>query len=223
MSDDDDELERRKEDMWSMDEVRSGGGAGTASTTDSPDEDQSDTSVTSDTTDPSDIQDQSDTHVISGASQTQEQSDRGDTADTADTNESDISAVSDTEDTSDTIDFKEDESVTSDTSDTTDTSDTSVTTETETIADTEPQAVGSTVREMALDAEEKGLAVRDLHNVNVYLYESIHEEMISTFKRLDSEYYQAHGEDLSKNKDFFNAVFRAGLNSPQLKEELDID
>ena len=226
MSDDDDELERRKEDMWSMDEVRSGGGAGTASTTDSPDEDQSDTSVTSDTTDPSDIQDQSDTHVISGASQTQEQSDREDMADTADTadtsdkNESGTSAVSDTEDTSDTIDSKEDESATSDT---TDTSDTSVTTETETIADTEPQAVGSTVREMALDAEEKGLAVRDLHNVNVYLYESIHEEMISTFKRLDSEYYQAHGEDLSKNKDFFNAVFRAGLNSPQLREELDID
>jgi hypothetical protein len=221
MSDDDDELERRKEDMWSMDEVRSG--AGTASTTDSPDEDRSDTSVTSDTTDTSDIQDQSDSHVMSGASQTQEQSDRedmGETADTADTaekNESGTSAVSDTEDTSDTIDSKEDESATSDTTDT------SVTTDTETIADTEPQAVGSTVREMALDAEEKGLAVRDLHNVNVYLYESIHEEMISTFKRLDSEYYQAHGEDLSKNKDFFNAVFRAGLNSPQLREELDID
>ena len=229
MSDDDDELERRKEDMWSMDEVRSGGGAGTASTTDSPGEDQSDTSVTSDTTDPSDIQDQSDTNVISGASQTQKQSDSEDMADTADTadtadisdkKESGTSAVSDTEDTSDTIDSTEDESATSDT---TDTSDTSVTTETETIADTEPQAVGSTVREMALDAEEKGLAVRDLHNVNVYLYESIHKEMISTFKRLDSEYYQAHGEDLSKNKDFFNAVFRAGLNSPQLREELDID
>ncbi|WP_227378117.1 hypothetical protein [Haladaptatus halobius] len=167
--------------------------------------------------------------------------DTSDPSDTPDKNKSDTSAVSDTEGTSDTrvrsdvsstsgdsdtIDAKEDEkgeSATSDTSSTTDTSDTSVAEETEATADTEPRAVGSTVREMALDAEEKGLAVRDLHNVNVYLYENIHDEMISTFKRLDSEYYHAHGEDLSKNKDFFNAVFRAGLNSPQLKEELNID
>jgi hypothetical protein len=58
--------------------------------------------------------------------------------------------------------------------------------------------------------------------VNVYLYDDIHREMVSMFKTLDAEYYQTHSEDLSKNKDFFNAVFRAGLNSPRLREELEL-
>ena len=84
-------------------------------------------------------------------------------------------------------------------------------------------AEGETVRQMALDAEAKELAVRDLHNVNVYLYEDIYREMVTTFKTLDSEYFQQHEEDLSKNKDFFNAVFRAGLKSPQLHKELELD
>lgn len=76
---------------------------------------------------------------------------------------------------------------------------------------------------MALDADAKGIVVRDLHNVNVYLYESVYQEMRVKYKELDTEYFATHGDDLSKNKDFFNAVFRAGLQSPQLKEELEID
>lgn len=86
-----------------------------------------------------------------------------------------------------------------------------------------PEADGETVRQMTLDADAKGIAVRDLHNVNVYLYESVYREMRVQYKELDTEYFAAHGEDLSKNKDFFNAVFRAGLQSPQLKEELELD
>lgn len=153
----DDELERRKEETWSMDEIR--GGSATP-----------------------------------------------DTEDTEDTGET--AGISETEDTSDT----------------TDTEDTPADgSETESTPSEPDRATGETVRRMALDAEEKGLAVRDLHNVNVYLYESVHEEMVATFKQLDTEYYREHGEDLSKNKDFFNAVFRAGLESPQLREELELD
>ena len=55
--------------------------------------------------------------------------------------------------------------------------------------------------------------------MNVYLFESVYHDMRTEFKELDTEYYAAHGQDLSKNKDFFNAVFRAGFQSPQLKEE----
>lgn len=84
-------------------------------------------------------------------------------------------------------------------------------------------AEGSTVRELAIDAEAKQLAVRDLHNVNVYLYESIYRDMVAKFKELDAEYFQQHGDELSKNKEFFNAVFRAGLQSPQLREELELE
>lgn len=157
-NDGDDDLEERKGDLWSMDEVRGGGAA------------------TTDTAEPTD-----------------------------------------TSDTSDTPDTPDDED-TEDTADTSDTEDTASETD-----DSSAEADGETVRQMALDADAKGIAVRDLHNVNVYLYESVYREMRVKYKELDTEYFATHGEDLSKNKDFFNAVFRAGLRSPQLKEELEID
>lgn len=119
------------------------------------------------------------------------------------------SATSETPDTPDS----------SDRIDKSDTTDTSETSDTEERSDTTEEQI---VRQMAIDAEEKNLAVRDLHNVNVYLYEDIYQDMVATFKELDSEYFRKHGDDLSKNKDFFNAVFRAGLQSPQLREELGL-
>lgn len=185
--DDQDDLEERKDEIWSMDEVRGGGGAATADTTD--------TAVSEDTSDTSKPYDEADS------------SDNSDTDDAVD--EEATSTESEIGDPSDT----------SDNSDPSDTEDTSVEAE----EDPASQAEGETVRQMALDAADKGLAVRDLHNVNVYLFESVYHDMRTKFKELDTEYYAAHGEDLSKNKDFFNAVFRAGLQSPQLKEELEIE
>jgi hypothetical protein len=184
-NDGDDDLEERKGDLWSMDEVR-GGGAATTDTADTPDtSDEESASTTSDTAEPTDTSDASDTPDTPG-----------------DESASTTSNAEDTEDTADTSD-------TADTASETD--------------DPSAEADGETVRQMALDADTKGIAVRDLHNVNVYLYESIYREMRVKYKELDTEYFAAHGEDLSKNKDFFNAVFRAGLQSPQLKEELEID
>lgn len=188
---DQDELEDRKDDLWSLDEVRGGGSAATADVSE-----PSSTEEISDTTETSDIEEQSDINEIEDTT--------------------DIDDIEDTQDTGDTsgVESPEDTSVTSDTEVTTDIKDKE---------DAVQLAEGSTVRQMALDAEAKGLAVRDLHNVNVYLFESVYDEMMSTFKQLDSEYYQKHGEDLSKNKDFFNAVFRAGLQSPELRKELELD
>ena len=150
-----DDLEERKQGVWSMDEVRSGG------------------SDTSDTQDSSDIS---------------EPTDAEDTQDLSATDGSDTSDRSDSEDTS----------------------------------GMDEAATGDSVRAMSKDASRKDLAVRDLHNVNVYLYEEIYREMVATFKDLDSEYFAEHGEELSKNKEFFNAVFRAGLQSPQIREELEL-
>jgi len=190
---DQDDLEERKHEIWSIDEVRGGSGSASADTTD--------TAVGEDTSDTSEPDDEADS------------SDTSDTDDTVD--EESTSTESEVEETPDT----EAMSVSSDTEDIPDTSDTSVKDEEGPVS----QAEGETVRQMALDAEDKGLAVRDLHNVNVYLFESVYHDMRTKFKELDTEYYAAHGEDLSKNKDFFNAVFRAGLQSPQLKEELEIE
>ena len=189
---DQDELEERKDEIWSMDEVR-GGGAASADTTDA--------AVSEDISDTSESDDEADS------------SDASDTDDTVD--QESTSTESEVEDTPETEAVSEP----SDAEDTSDTSDTSLKHEEGPVS----QAEGETVRQMALDAEDKGLAVRDLHNVNVYLFESVYHDMRTKFKELDTEYYAAHGEDLSKNKDFFNAVFRAGLQSPQLKEELEIE
>ena len=187
---DQDDLEERKDEVWSMDEVRGSGGAASADTTDA--------AVNEDT---SELDDEADS------------SDASDTDDAVD--EGSTSTEPEVEDTPDTEAVSE----SSDSKDTSDISDTLVKREEEPAS----QAEGETVRQMALDAEDKGLAVRDLHNVNVYLFESVYHDMRAKFKQLDTEYYAAHGEDLSKNKDFFNAVFRAGLQSPQLKEELEIE
>jgi len=187
---DQDDLEERKDEVWSMDEVRGSGGAASADTTDA--------AVSEDTSEPDDEADSSD------ASDTDDAVDEGSTS-----TEPEVEDTPDTEAVSESSDSK----------DTSDISDTLVKREEEPAS----QAEGETVRQMALDAEDKGLAVRDLHNVNVYLFESVYHDMRAKFKQLDTEYYAAHGEDLSKNKDFFNAVFRAGLQSPQLKEELEIE
>lgn len=173
MTDDENDLEQRKQDMWSMDEVR-----GSSAATSEGASDPSDT-VTEDPDAEAPSQSGGTEKETSGASD-------------ADQQRSDASDIADTQDPSST-------------------------------ADTVDHAAGDTVRQMALDADAKNLAVRDLHNVNVYLYEEIYREMVATFKQLDSEYFQEHGDDLSKNKAFFNAVFRAGLNSPQLREELELE
>ena len=203
----DDELERQKEETWGMDEVRGG-------------------SFT-----------QEDTEIISSEEEVPDESDTADmeeTEATVETEKTSKTAVSESvEPVSDTVDTEQSKD-TEDIEDTTDAADTAdheaVAGKSSTKDTSEPKDAstskesieGDTVREMALDAKAKGLAVRDLHNVNVYLYEDIHREMVSMFKALDAEYYQEHGEDLSKNKDFFNAVFRAGLNSPRLREELEL-
>ena len=182
-----DDLEERKGEIWSMDEVRSGGGAATTDTGDgTASKDTSDTSNPDNNSDPSDSSDIDDT-----------------VDEELDSIKSEAKDISDTSDRSNSPDGED--------------------TPREDQEDPILEAEGDTVRQMALDAEDKGLTVRDLHNVNVYLFESVYHDMRTKFKELDTEYYAAHGEDLSKNKDFFNAVFRAGLQSPQLKEELEIE
>lgn len=207
----DDELERRKEETWGMSEIRGSNPAKEDSEGSSPKEDASDTVDTEETEAAVEVNTTSDTAV---SEDTKRGSDTADTVQADDT--ADIEDAPNTSVTSDGVDHEDtaNQSAIEDTSDTAEPNDTPVSKE---------RTTGETVREMALDSEAKGLAVRDLHNVNVYLYEDIHEEMVSTFKTLDAEYYQTHGDDLSKNKDFFNAIFRAGLASPRLREELELE
>jgi hypothetical protein len=207
----DDELERRKEETWGMSEIRGDSLAEEDTEISSPEED---TSEASDTTDTAEGKATAESDVASDIATSRNPESVSNTMDTTQSkNTADTKDISDTPDSADQKGTS-DQSASQEISDTSDSDGGSTSKE---------QTKGNTVREMALDAEAKGLAVRDLHNVNVYLYEDIHQEMISTFKALDAEYYQTYGEDLSKNKDFFNAVFRAGLTSPRLREELELE
>lgn len=150
-------------------------------------------------------------------SDTADASDPEATADTGETRDG-----SDTEDASDTSDTS-DAAGSSDTSDPDDRSAAGNASGADGTAGESAVAADATVRRMAREAEANGVTVRDLHNVNVYLYEDVYREMVATFKRLDSEYFGEHGDELGKNKEFFNAVFRAGLQSPHLREELELE
>lgn len=238
MSGDDNDLEERKSDVWSMEETR-GGGVNTADSSEGADTDRaSDTPENSPPTDTTDASDTSATQATTTASEaagttaTEETPDTQDTPDTSDNEEpspteqpstqSETNQAGVTTDTSDTAVTTE-TAETAKTKDTADRTDGAETTTASVTPPANPTATGATVREMAQDADAKDLAVRDLHNVNVYLYEDVYQNMQVTYKELDTEYFAQHGEDLSKNKDFFNAVFKAGIESPQLKEELGIE
>ena len=163
----DDELERRKEETWGMNEVRG----------DSLErEEPSDTADTTDSKDTAEVSPESDAAPDKAAGESAKS--KSDTADT--TQPEDTTDSSDTQDTAGS-EVTVGHSAPKDTSDTSDMNDTSPSKE---------RPEGATVRQMALDAETKELAVRDLRNVNVYLYDDIHQEMVSTFKTLDAEYYQ---------------------------------
>ncbi|WP_273837782.1 hypothetical protein [Halococcus sp. PRR34] len=207
----DDELESRKEETWGMSEVRGDSLEQEDAAINPPEEGSSDTADLVDTADTAEVEAETDAASDIAADKTGKT--KSDTTDVADTAQSEN--PENTSDTPDTVDpgAAADQSVSQDTADTADADVSSTTKE---------RPEGATVRQMARDAEAKEFTVRDLRNVNVYLYDDIHKEMVSTFKALDSEYYQKHGEDLSKNKDFFNAVFRAGLSSPRLRKELEL-
>lgn len=209
----DDELERRKEETWGMDEIRGGSFTQEDAEIISSEEEAPNESDTADMEETEATVETGKTSKTAVSESVEPVSDTVDTKPPKDTE--DVEDVEDNADAADTADHEAvaGQSPPKDTSDTSEPKDASTSME---------SIEGDTVREMALDAKAKGLAVRDLHNVNVYLYEDIHREMVSMFKALDAEYYQEHGEDLSKNKDFFNAVFRAGLNSPRLREELEL-
>lgn len=234
----DDELEERANELWGMEEVRGGGGA---STVDEVDSEAAPPADTADASDSSDTNGQADETAVGSASDTADTVEASDTdspaeGSNADAERAESAPTSDSVETSSRTDPTDTEN-TADTTDTTDTpekTDSKDTTRPPTTDDSTNRgsprvsegalaAEDPTVRQLWLAAETEGVTVRDLHNVNVYLYEDIYEEMRRRFKQLDAEHLDVHGEDLSKNKAFFNAVFRAGLNSPELREELELD
>ncbi len=64
--------------------------------------------------------------------------------------------------------------------------------------------------------------IKDRPSVLMYLPEELHQELDLKFDELNLEYKKETGESLQKNKDFYPAIIKAGLEGKDIKDILDI-
>jgi len=208
----DDELEERKEQLWDMEEIRGG-----------------DTTLEDDVADTSDADDTADMPDTADSIGTAHTSDTAAAGDMADGSEGDVPA--DTADTADTADVgtasrgpgTADAKDTVDTQDmghTADTADTADTAESEDITDAED----ATVRQLCVAAEERGVTVDDMRNVNVYLFDRVHAELKELQAEVNYRAMKQRGEKVQMNKELFNAIYRvAARHEDEILAELELD
>lgn len=72
------------------------------------------------------------------------------------------------------------------------------------------------------DAGGGGASVKDRPSVLMYLPEDTRQELDIRFDELNARYKREHGEPLEKNRDYYPAVVRAGLEDRSLEEILDL-
>lgn len=59
--------------------------------------------------------------------------------------------------------------------------------------------------------ETEGTLVAETHDLHMYLPESRYQDLMTLYKVLDGEYYRAHGEDMEKNREYFDAVIATAM------------
>ncbi len=65
-------------------------------------------------------------------------------------------------------------------------------------------------------------SVKDRPSVLMYLPEDIHSDLDIRFDELNAQYKREHGEALEKNRDYYPAVIKAGLEGKDIKDILDL-
>lgn len=70
------------------------------------------------------------------------------------------------------------------------------------------------------ESEQK--SVKDRPSVLMYLPEELHSDLDIRFDELNAQYKREHGEALEKNRDYYPAVIKAGLEGEDIKDILDI-
>ena len=65
-------------------------------------------------------------------------------------------------------------------------------------------------------------SVKDRPSVLMYLPEELHSDLDIRFDELNAQYKREHGEALEKNRDYYPAVIKAGLEEKDIKEVLDL-
>jgi hypothetical protein len=71
------------------------------------------------------------------------------------------------------------------------------------------------------DADERE-SVKDRPSVLMYLPEATRQELDIRFDELNARYKREHGEPLEKNRDYYPAVIRAGLEGERVEDVLDL-
>ncbi|MCL9818353.1 hypothetical protein [Natronocalculus amylovorans] len=68
-----------------------------------------------------------------------------------------------------------------------------------------------------------GGSVKDRKNVNMYLPESVINEMGIRFDELNARHKREHGRGMEKNRDFYPALIEAALSDTTIEEELGLE
>jgi len=110
----------------------------------------------------------------------------------------------------------EDDSLSSETVETPEASDTSKTSKSE---ETSEMSKSSTTTE----SEESNGTVRERKNVNMYLPETLVDDLQLRYSELNVEWRRRHGEDMPKNEEFYPAAVRAALGESSIEEELGLN
>ena len=110
----------------------------------------------------------------------------------------------------------EDDSLSSETVETSEASNTSKTSKSE---ETSEMSKSSTTTE----SEESNGTVRERKNVNMYLPETLVDDLQLRYSELNVEWRRRHGEDMPKNEEFYPAAVRAALGESSIEEELGLN
>jgi len=108
------------------------------------------------------------------------------------------------------------------TSETVETSNTSNTSKTSKSAETPKMSKSKMNAESEENGESSG-TVRERKNVNMYLPETLVDDLQLRYSELNVEWRRRHGEDMPKNEEFYPAAVRAALGESSIEEELSLD
>ena len=70
--------------------------------------------------------------------------------------------------------------------------------------------------------KRKKKSVKDRPSVLMYIPEELHSDLDIRFDELNAQYKREHGEALEKNRDYYPAVIKAGLEGKDINEVLDL-
>lgn len=90
------------------------------------------------------------------------------------------------------------------------------------IANTEKRAETAQTEETEQPEKSKSESVKNRPSVLMYLPKDVHEELDIRFDELNAKHKRAHGEKLEKNRHYYPAVVKAGLEGSDVEDILDI-